>query len=101
MAIKGNTYKNWMTVGLVAGVLALSACSTDETPMETQADEATTVDAQTSVEENAAATATDDVAVASADDNMAVNTGDDVAVATAGEENVLDGTEDSEHVSTY
>ena len=106
MATKHHTYKNWMTIGLVAGVLALSACSSDETPMETQADEATNVDPQTIVEEKAADTAYDDtasndVAVASADDSMAVSTGDDVAVATAGEENVLDGTEDSEHVSTY
>ncbi|BBI66333.1 hypothetical protein PKHYL_05240 [Psychrobacter sp. KH172YL61] len=75
MTIKNTTYKNWMTVGLVAGVLALSACSKDETPMETQAD--TSVDAQTSVEENATATASssDDIAVASADDGMAVSTG--------------------------
>lgn len=99
MTTKNMTYKNWMTVGLVAGVLALSACSKDETPMETQAD--TSVDAQTSVEENATATSSDDIAVATADDNMAVSTGDDVAVATADEAEVLDGTEDSEHVSTY
>ena len=58
MTTKNTTYKNWMTVGLVAGVLALSACSKDETPMETQAD--TSVDAQTSVEENATATSSDD-----------------------------------------
>ncbi|KTF05268.1 hypothetical protein MGSAQ_003236, partial [marine sediment metagenome] len=32
MTTKNTTYKNWMTVGLVAGVLALSACSKDETP---------------------------------------------------------------------
>ena len=99
MTTKNTTYKNWMTVGLVAGVLALSACSKDETPMETQAD--TSVDAQTSVEENATATSSDDIAVATADDNMAVSTGDDVAVATADDAEVLDGTEDSEHVSTY
>ena len=99
MTTKNMTYKNWMTVGLVAGVLALSACSKDETPMETQAD--TSVDAQTSVEENATATSSDDIAVATADDNMAVSTGDDVAVATADDAEVLDGTEDSEHVSTY
>ena len=99
MTTKNMTYKNWMTVGLVAGVLALSACSKDETPMETQAD--TSVDAQTSVEENATATSSDDIAVATADDGMAVSTGDDVAVATADDAEVLDGTEDSEHVSTY
>ncbi len=97
MATKNATYKNWLTAGLVAGALALSACSKDETPMETQAD--TTVDAQTSVEENA--TATSSVAVATADDGMVVETTDDVAVATADDAEVLDGTEDSEHVSTY
>jgi len=99
MATKNATYKNWLTVGLVAGALALSACSKDETPMETQAD--TTVDAQTSVEENATATSSDDVAVATADDGMVIETTDDVAVATADDAEMLDGTEDSEHVSTY
>ena len=54
MATKNTTYKNWLTVGLVAGALALGACSKkDDTPMETEAD--TTVDAQTSVEESATA----------------------------------------------
>ena len=83
MATKNTTYKNWLTVGLVASALALGACSKkDETPMETEAD--TTVDAQTSVEESATAS-----------DN------DDVAVATAEDADMIDGTEDSEHVSTY
>ena len=83
MATKNTTYKNWLTVGLVAGALALGACSKkDDTPMETEAD--TTVDAQTSVEESATAS-----------DN------DDVAVATAEDADMMDGTEDSEHVSTY
>jgi hypothetical protein len=100
MATKSNTYKNWLTVGLVAGALTLSACGKkDETPMETEAD--TTVDAQTSVEENATATSSDDVAVASANDGMAVGANDDVAVATADDAEVMDGTGDSEHVSTY
>ena len=67
--------------------------------MEAEAD--TTVDAQTSVEENATATSSDDVAVASADDGMAVDANDDVAVATADDAEVMDGTEESEHVSTY
>mgnify|MGYP005990766205 CR=1 FL=1 len=39
MATKNTTYKNWLTVGLVAGALALGACSKkDDTPMETAAD---------------------------------------------------------------
>ena len=100
MATKNTTYKNWLTVGLVAAALTLSACGKkDETPMEAEAD--TTVDAQTSVEENATATSSDDVAVASADDGMAVGANDDVAVATADDGEVMDGTEESEHVSTY
>ena len=100
MATKNTTYKNWLTVGLVAAALTLSACGKkDETPMEAEAD--TTVDAQTSVEENATATSSDDVAVASADDGMAVDANDDVAVATADDAEVMDGTEESEHVSTY
>ena len=100
MATKNTTYKNWLTVGIVAAALTLSACGKkDETPMEAEAD--TTVDAQTSVEENATATSSDDVAVASADDGMAVDANDDVAVATADDAEVMDGTEESEHVSTY
>ena len=101
MATKNTTYKNWLTVGLVAGALALGACSKkDDTPMETEAD--TTVDAQTSVEESATASDSDDVAVASADDEgMDVTNNDDVAVATAEDADMIDGTEDSEHVSTY
>ncbi|MBF2719201.1 hypothetical protein IP510_04810 [Psychrobacter sp. NG254] len=101
MATKNTTYKNWLTVGLVAAALTLSACGKkDETPMEAETD--TTVDAQTSVEENATATSSDDVAVASADDEgMDVTNNDDVAVATADDAEVMDGTGDSEHVSTY
>ncbi len=107
--------KNWLTVGLVAAALTLSACGKkDEAPMETD----TTVDAQTAVEDNATgvATAGDDVAVASADTTNASTT-DDVAVASADgtamgttadvvtadttDDEILDGTEESEHVSTY
>lgn len=101
MATTNKTIKNWMTVGLVASALALSACGKqDETPMETETD--TAVDAQTSVEETASANGSDDVAVASADDEgVDVTNNDDVAVATAEDTDMLDGTEDSEHVSTY
>ncbi|WP_352310243.1 hypothetical protein [Psychrobacter sp. W2-37-MNA-CIBAN-0211] len=98
MATKQYAYKNWLTVGLVAGALALSACGKkDESPMETEP----TVDAQTAVEERATASSSDDIAIASADDGMAVGANDDVAVATADDSEVLDGTESSEHVSTY
>ncbi|WP_413189945.1 hypothetical protein [Psychrobacter sp. AT9] len=98
MATKQYAYKNWLTVGLVAGALALSACGKkDESPMETEP----AVDAQTAVEESATASSSDDIAIASADDGMAVGANDDVAVATADDSEVLDGTESSEHVSTY
>ena len=105
---KDSGYKHWLTVGLVAAALTLSACGKkDEAPMEAESP----VDAQTAVEDEASgvatagdsgvATAGDDVAVASADDAVVVDTNDDVAVATADDSEVLDGTEDSEHVSTY
>ena len=86
--------------------MTLSACGKkDDAPMETEP----AVDAQTTVETEATGVATaessDDVAVASADtsvdDAMAVGDNDDVAVATADDVEVLDGTESSEHISTY
>ncbi len=115
MAIKNNqvqkagTYKSWLTVGLVAAALTVSACGKkEESPIET----APAVDGQTAVEEAATGVATgssDDIAVASANDSadantnegMAVGSNDDVAVATADESEVLDGSESEEHVSTY
>ena len=109
MAIENKTYKNWLTVGLVAAALSISACGKkDEAPMDVEP----TADAQTAVEDEATGVATagsnDDAAVASANDsaantneNMVVGENDDVAVATADEAEVLDGTESEEHVSTY
>lgn len=104
MAIKNKTYKNWLTVGLVAAALSVSACGKkDEAPMDVEP----AADAQMPVENNATgvatANSTDDVAVASADanDGMAVSENDDVAVATADDAEVLDGTESEEHISTY
>lgn len=102
MAIKNKVYKNWLTVGLVAAALSVSACGKkDEAPMDVEP----TADAQTPVENNATgvatANSTDDVAVASANDGMAVGENDDVAVATADDAEVLDGTESEEHISTY
>lgn len=109
MAIENKTYKNWLTVGLVAAALSISACGKkDEAPMDVEP----TADAQTAVEDEATGVATagnnDDVAVASANDSaantnesMIVGENDDVAVATADEAEVLDGTESEEHVSTY
>ena len=106
MAINDKMNKNWLTMGLVAAALTLSACGKkNDTPMETES----TVDAQTAVEEEATGVATanssDDIAVASAeastDEGMVVGENDDVAVATADDAEVLDGTESSEHVSTY
>ena len=109
MAIENKTYKNWLTVGLVAAALSISACGKkDEAPMDVEP----TADAQTAVEDEATGVATagsnDDVAVASANDSVAntnesmvVGENDDVAVATADDAEVLDGTESEEHVSTY
>ncbi len=109
MAIENKTYKNWLTVGLVAAALSISACGKkDEAPMDVEP----TADAQTAVEDEATGVATagsnDNVAVASANDSaantnesMVVGENDDVAVATADEAEVLDGTGSEEHVSTY
>lgn len=109
MAIENKTYKNWLTVGLVAAALSISACGKkDEAPMDVEP----TADAQTAVEDEATGVATagsnDDVAVASANDSaantnesMVVGENDDVAVATADDAEILDGTESEEHVSTY
>lgn len=109
MAIENKTYKNWLTVGLVAAALSISACGKkDEAPMDVEP----TADAQTAVEDEATGVATagsnNDVAVASANDSaantnesMVVGENDDVAVATADDAEVLDGTESEEHVSTY
>ena len=109
MAIENKTYKNWLTVGLVAAALSISACGKkDEAPMDVEP----TADAQTAVEDEATGVATagsnDDVGVASANDSaantnesMVVGENDDVAVATADDAEILDGTESEEHVSTY
>ena len=84
MAIENKTYKNWLTVGLVAAALSVSACGKkDEAPMDVEP----TADAQTAVEDEATgvatANSTNDVAVATADSGTAVDSTDDVAVATA------------------
>ena len=81
---KSSMYKNWLSVGLVAAALTLSACGKkEEPPVETPP----AVDAQTAVEDEATgvatANSTDDVAVATADTDTAVDGTDDVAVATA------------------
>lgn len=77
-------YKSWLSVGLVAAVLTLSACGKkDEAVVETPP----AVDAQTAVEDEATGVATanssEDMAVATADSGTAVDSTDDVAVATA------------------
>ena len=65
------------------------------------------VDAQTTVEDEATgvATASDDVAVASSNeastDDVAVASANDEVTVGADDKEMLDGTEDSEHVSTY
>ncbi|MGP4973586.1 hypothetical protein ACTXIP_08030 [Psychrobacter alimentarius] len=105
MVIKNSSSKkSWLTVGLVAAALTLGACGKkDEAPMETDS----SVDAQTTVEDEATgvATASDDVAVASANegstDDMAVASANDEVTVGADDKEMLDGTEDSEHVSTY
>lgn len=105
MVIKNSSSKkSWLTVGLVAAALTLGACGKkDEAPMETDS----SVDAQTTVEDEATgvATASDDVAVASANeastDDVAVASANDEVTIGADDKEMLDGTEDSEHVSTY
>ncbi|MGP5119138.1 hypothetical protein [Psychrobacter alimentarius] len=105
MVIKNSSSKkSWLTVGLVAAALTLGACGKkDEAPMETDS----SVDAQTTVEDEATgvATASDDVAVASANeastDDVAVASANDEVTVGADDKEMLDGTEDSEHVSTY
>ncbi|OXL24092.1 hypothetical protein [Psychrobacter sp. DAB_AL32B] len=103
---KAGMYKSWLTVGLVAVALTVSACGKkEEAPIEA----APAVDAQTAVEEEATGVATagssDDIAVASADananDGMVVGSNDDVAVATADDAEIMDGSESEEHISTY
>ena len=101
---KAGMYKSWLTVGLVAVALTVSACGKkEEAPIEA----APAVDAQTAVEEEATGVATagssDDIAVASANanDGMAVGSNDDVAVATADDAEIMDGSESEEHISTY
>ena len=81
---KSSVYKNWLSVGLVAAALTLSACGKkEEPPVETPV----ATDAQTAVEDEATgvatANSTNDVAVATADNDTAVDGTDDVAVATA------------------
>lgn len=105
MVIKNSSSKkSLLTVGLVAAALTLGACGKkDEAPMETDS----SVDAQTTVEDEATgvATASDDVAVASANeastDDVAVASANDEVTVGADDKEILDGTEDSEHVSTY
>lgn len=100
--MKKITNKLWLCATLSAVALTLSACGKkDDAPMETEP----TVDAQTSVEQEATGVATansaDDIAVASADDGMVISDNDDVAVATADDAEILEGNESSEHISTY
>ena len=109
--------RKWLYMTLAAAALTLGACADKEAPM-TDAD--TTVDAQTPVEQQATgvasddmsndAMANDDVAVAAdgmAADNNADMMNDDVASASADDgvaiddSEILDGSEQEEHVSTY
>lgn len=114
MAIANSTVKKkWLTVGLVAAAVMLSACDTNDDEVLTINDPVT--DAQTPVEREAIGinnvdvdSADDDVAVASADgvavsddDDVAVATSDEVEVGTKDDRDMLDGTEESEHISTY
>lgn len=101
---KNDTRKKWLYATLAAATLTLGACADKEA---TTAEDSTATDAQAEVEQGATDVSTadkateDDVAVASADDNaMVVGNNDDVAVATA-DDDVLDGSEEEEHVSTY
>ena len=93
-----STRKTWLFASLAAAALTLGACA-DKEPVTTE--DETTIDAQTTVEQEAIAENMDDVAVASADESMVVGDNDDVAVATADDSEILDGSESEEHVSTY
>ena len=102
----------------LVAALFLGACG-DKKAATTEADTNAQPDAQTQVEQNATAVATDDTAHAGMDHDAMDTTvvaGDDVAVAEAGDvaevgdtgdvavaggDEVLEGTESEEHVSTY
>lgn len=88
----------WVYASLTAAALILGGCADKDSA--TSADDPN-ADVQTTIEQEATgvddAATTDDVVVT---DDVAVATDDDVAVATA-EDEVLDGSESEEHVSTY
>ncbi|MGE6794620.1 hypothetical protein HQR03_03250 [Psychrobacter okhotskensis] len=101
---KNDKGKKWLYATLAAATLMLGACADKEA---TTAEAGTATDAQVEVEQGATGVSTadkateNDIAIASADDEaMAVGNKDDVAVATA-DDDVLDGSEQQEHVSTY
>lgn len=84
MAIKNKAYKNWLTVGLVAAALSVSACGKkDDAPMDAEP----AADAQTAVENDATG-----VATANSTDGVATAGGtDDVGVASANEPAIVTG----------
>jgi predicted small lipoprotein YifL len=91
----------------LVAALFLGACG-DKKAATPEADANAQPDAQTQVEQNATAVATDDTAHAGMDHDTAV-AGDDVAVAEAADtgdvavasgDDMLDGTETEEHIST-
>ena len=104
MSILNDTGKKWLYATLAAATLTLGACADKEA---TTTEAGTATDAQVEVEQDATGVSTtdkateNDVAIASADDEaMVVGNNDDVAVATA-DDDILDGSEEQEHVSTY
>ena len=111
--MKKSIYKTGLYATLTVAVIALSACA--DKGSKTSEDDPT-VDAQTAVEQqatgvddNMANMPTDDVAVASASD-ATTTTDNDVVVASADDDitvegvndaQIIDGTEQEEHISTY
>lgn len=119
--MKKSIYKTGLYATLTVAVIALSACA--DKGSKTSEDDPT-VDAQTAVEQQAtgvddnmanmsademANMPTDDVAVASASD-ATTTTDNDVVVASADDDitvegvndaQIMDGTEQEEHISTY
>ena len=108
MIIQASVTKNLLLSSLAAAALTLSACA-DKEAATTEAD--STVDPQTEIEQEATGVddveqVTDDVNSAVVDDSLAVDPAlaeDDMSVVTADEiddSEVMDGTEEEEHIST-
>lgn len=103
-----STPKLWLLATFAASTLLLSACedkgsktSENDPTYDAQTEieqEATGVDDVAQVNENVNSVAIDDPLV---NDEVAVAGDDDIGIATVDDSEVLDGSESSEHISTY